>query len=145
MEIFPAGAFSAKTSKINGRLVLRGDELFAKRITVPIDSFSTQIGLRDEHFKKYLKMNEFPRAELLDLRGKSGKAKGKLLIAGVSKEMEFSYSIEENKVHTNFTLNVSDFGLTKAQYLNIGVSEIIRVNIIMPIDYFKDNKSKEMR
>lgn len=145
MEIFPAGAFKAKSSKINGRIIVRGEEVSARRITIPIDSFTTDIGLRDEHFKKYLKMDEHPRAELTELKGKNLKARGKLQIAGVLKEMEFDYTIRDNKVHTTFIVNVTDFGLTKAQYLNVGVSEIVKVTVVMPIDYFKDNESKEMR
>lgn len=139
VEITPAGSFTATSKKINGRVVLKDKKVEAKRITVPIDTFSTEVGLRDEHFKKYLKQSEYPRAILTDLTGENGIAKANLEVSGIKKDITIAYKIKEEIVFAEFTLNVQDFNLPKAKYLEVGVSEKVFIKVELPLNNIKNS------
>lgn len=133
VKLSPAGSFQAVSNKIAGRVAKKDGMIRANRVFVPIESFKTDIDLRDEHFKKHLKMADHPRAILSKLVGKDGKAKGTLEVAGVQKEIMISYKEEGNKIKAQFDVKASDFQLAKAQYMGVGVEDQVRVEVELTV------------
>ncbi len=66
----PAGSFTAKTKQITGTAKKTADGVTADGIVVDLRSLKTGIELRDSHTKKYLMVNKYPKAKLLQATGK---------------------------------------------------------------------------
>lgn len=132
VTLSPAGSFQATSDKVSGRVIKKEGILRASRITVPVDSFKTEIDLRDEHFKKHLKMKDHSRAILKKMIGQNGNAKGVLEVAGVDKPIAIKYQEKGNLILATFTVKASDFKLDKAQYMGVGVEDQVKVDVKIP-------------
>lgn len=127
----PAGSFMATSTKPKGKLTKDGDTFKADKITVSIESFKTGIDLRDEHFWKHLNSQKFSRATLSDLKAQGGKATAMLEVNGINKPINITYKVQGNEVIANFNVKASDYSLPKADYLGVGVSDEIKVDVTM--------------
>lgn len=133
VELSPAGSFTATTDKIKGDVVKNKDgSVSAKELTVAIRNINTGIDLRDEHFRKHLKFKEHPKAVLSDIKGKDGKATGMLEIAGVKKPIDITYSEEGSNINAKFKVLASEFKLSDAQYMGVGVEDGIEGEVSLP-------------
>ena len=129
VQLSPAGSFQAVSEKVTGRAARKDGMIRANRIFVPIDSFKTEMDLRDEHFKKHLKMADHPRAIVSRLIGKDGKANAVLEVAGVKKPIAITYKENGKKIKAQFSVKASDFELSKAQYMGVGVEDQVKVEV----------------
>lgn len=127
----PAGSFQATSLKPKGDLKKTGDAFSADKITVSIESFKTGIDLRDEHFWKHLKSSTHPKATLSNLKAQGGKATADLEVNGVKKPVTITYKVVGQEVLADFTAKASDFALPKAEYLGVGVSDDVKVNVTL--------------
>lgn len=135
VKLSPSGSFEAKTNHVTGRIVSKNGKLQAKKVLVPVDSLKTGIDLRDEHLKKYLKIKDHPYITLMDLVGENGVAKATINIAGVSTQLlKIDYSVDGKKLNANFIIDVLKFKLDEVKYFNIGVDNIIKINVKLDID-----------
>lgn len=132
VALSPAGSFQAVSSKAKGNITKQGDSFIADKISVSIESFRTGIDLRDEHTWKHMNSSKHPRATLTDVKGQGGKAQGILEVNGVKKPVMITYKIEGSDVHSKFAVKASEFGLSKAEYLGVGVNDLIEVEAILP-------------
>lgn len=135
VTLTPAGSFQATSTKVKGKLVDKGGEITADKITVNVESFKTGIDLRDEHFAKHLKASKKPAAEkvtLSNLKAKDGKATADLEVNGVKKPITITYKVEGDVVKAKFNVKASTFELPKAEYLGVGVSDDVVVDVEMP-------------
>jgi polyisoprenoid-binding protein YceI len=132
VTLSPAGSFNAVSSKPKGNIIKQGEAFTADKITVSIESFKTGIDLRDEHTWKHLNSKKHSKATLSDVKGQGGKATGTLEVNGVKKPVNISYKVEGQDVHAKFSVKASDFGLSKAEYLGVGVVDLINVEAVMP-------------
>ena len=132
VALSPAGSFQAVSSKAKGNITKQGDAFVADKISVSIESFRTGIDLRDEHTWKHLNSTKHPRATLTDVKGQGGKANGILEVNGIKKPVTISYKVEGSDVHSKFLVKASEFGLSKAEYLGVGVNDLIEVEAILP-------------
>jgi polyisoprenoid-binding protein YceI len=132
VKLSPAGSFQGVSSKAKGELVKVGDTFTADKITVSIESFRTGIDLRDEHMWKHLNSSKHPRAVLTNLKAKNGKATADLEVNGVKKPVAITYQVKGTAVEANFTVNASQFGLKKAEYLGVGVNDQVGVAASIP-------------
>ena len=127
----PAGSFQATSLKPKGDLKKNGNTFTADKIIVSIESFKTGIDLRDEHFWKHMKSSTQPKATLSNLKAANGKAIAQLEVNGIKKPIQITYKEVGNEVHADFTVKASDFKLPKAEYLGVGVSNDVLVNVVL--------------
>lgn len=132
ISLSPAGSFQAVSSKPKGNIIKKGDAYTADKISVSIESFKTGIDLRDEHTWTHLNSNKHPKAILTNVKGQGGKAAGTLEVNGVKKPVNITYKVVGPEVHAKFQVKASDFKLSKAEYLGVGVNDTIKVEAILP-------------
>lgn len=129
--LVPAGSFQATSLKPKGNLTKTGESFSADKIVVSIESFKTGIDLRDEHFWKHLHSSTHPKATLSNLKAQGGKATADLEVNGVKKPINISYKVSGNEVLADFTVKASDYSLAKAEYLGVGVSDEVKVDVTL--------------
>lgn len=127
------GSFTAKSEKLKGRLLKHSDNSFtADRLSVFVGSFQTENNLRDKHFAEYVgggKKLPHRRIDLLDLTAKDGKGKANLKVNGVTKPVDINFEEKDDFVEASFEVKASDFNLPKANYLGIGLEDLVKVNV----------------
>lgn len=128
ITLSPAGNFEAKNAKLRGEVKVEGTKYTAEQLWLKVDDFKTGIDLRDEHFKKHLNLNKFPKITLSKVVAENGNGSGMLTVNGQEKKVDFSYKVENPKkiVATIKTKN-SLFGLPSANYMGIGVNDDVEV------------------
>ncbi len=132
VSLSPAGSFTAISEKPKGNLFKQGESFTADKISVTIESFKTGIDLRDEHFWKHLNSSKHDKAVLTDLKANGGKATANLEVNGVKKPISIAYKIVGEEVQANFVVKASQFGLSKAEYLGVGVEDTVKVEALLP-------------
>ncbi|HXH30384.1 MAG TPA: YceI family protein [Bacteriovoracaceae bacterium] len=132
VNLSPAGSFQAVSNKVKGNLLRSGDTFTADKISVTIESFKSGIDLRDEHLWKHMQSAKHPKATLTDVKGQGGKATGILEVNNIKKPVAMAYKVVGQEVHTKFTLKASDFALPKAEYLGVGVDNLVGVEAAFP-------------
>lgn len=126
------GSFVATSEKAKGRLLKRGEEFTADRISVFANSFTTDNGLRDKHFAEYIAGGAklpYPRIDITELKASKGTGTAKLTLNGVTKPVNLTYKPEGKYVDAKFEVNASDFNLPKAEYLGIKVEDKVKVSV----------------
>ncbi len=132
VALSPAGSFTAVSNKAKGNLFKTGDTFTADKISVSIESFKTGIDLRDEHTWKHMNSKKNPKAVLTDLKAQGGKATANLELNAVKKPINIAYSVKGEVVNATFSVKASDFAYPKAEYLGVGVNDLIKVEVEMP-------------
>ncbi len=132
VSLTPAGSFQAVSQKPKGNLIKENGVFTADKIAVSIESFKTGIDLRDEHFWKHLNSSKHPKATLTNLKAQGGKGSANLEVNGVKKPVVISYTEKGKEVVAKFQIKASDFSLAKAEYLGVGVSDLVEVEAILP-------------
>ena len=129
----PAGSFQAVSTKVKGQLKLTGSTIESDKISVLIESFKTEIDLRDEHFVKHLNSGKHPKATITKLKAQDGKGTAQLELNGVTVPISVKYETIDGLVKANFKVKAADFKLSKAQYLGVGVDDEVVVDVEMPL------------
>ena len=132
VSLTPAGSFEAVSEKLKGNLIKKDGGYSADKLWVSIESFKTGIDLRDEHFWKHLNSTKFPKAVLTNVIGKGGKATAILEVNGVKKPINMTYVEKSSGITTSFQLKASEFGLAKASYLGVGVTDDVKIEATYP-------------
>ena len=106
------------------------------RVTVPLASLQTGIGLRDKHMReKYLEVQKYPDAVLElpwsavklpeDGQTSQGTAPGKMSLHGKTKDVQVKYRIVRTgnrfQVTGNIPLNLKDYDIDVPSYLGVTV------------------------
>jgi len=119
--------------------IKQGDSLVFK---ASLKNIKTGIGLRDNHTKRYLGVDQWPDTSLTvdksaiktpeDGKKASGSAPGKFRLHGVTKDVKVSYSVErhgsEYAVEGHFSVNIEDHKIEKPCYLGVCVDTTVRVD-----------------
>lgn len=127
-----SGSFVAISDKARGRLLKDGSEFKADRLSVSLDSFTTENALRDKHFAEFLSGGTtlpHPRIDIINLNGTQNKATATLVINGVKQALNLDYIEKSNYVEVTFNLKTSDFKLETPSYLGVTVSENVKVEV----------------
>lgn len=132
VTLSPAGSFQAVSSKAKGNVIKQGDSFTADKISVSIESLKTGIDLRDEHTWKHLNSSKHPKAILTKVKGEGGKAVGTLEVNGVKKPVSMTYKVAGSDINAKFSVKASDFKLPKAEYLGVGVNDVIVIEATLP-------------
>ena len=114
------------------------------KITVPLATLHTGIGLRDKHMReKYLQVDKYPDAVLEvpwsgvklpgDGQTSEGTAPGKMTIHGKSKEVKAKYRIVRTgtryQVTGNVPLNLKDYDIDVPSYMGVTVQPDIDTSV----------------
>lgn len=133
VTLSPAGSFEAKTAKLKGDVKIAGEKITAEQLWVKTEELKTGVDLRDEHFRKHLNFEKFPKITLSKIEAQNGTGKGNISINDVKQDITFKYKkINPKKLEAEFELIPSKFNLKKAEYMGIGVED--KVVIIATLD-----------
>lgn len=133
VELSPAGSFQATSDKVKGNIVKQKDgSISADKLSVSIKSMKTGIDLRNEHFWKHLNAEKHPKVILSDIKGKDGKATGQLEVSGIKKLIDITYTEQGSDINAKFSVKPSIFKLPKAQYLGVGVEDLVQGEVTLP-------------
>lgn len=130
MDILPAGFFIVKSEKIKGKVETKGDSITASKISVKVQSFTSGIVLRDEHFKKAFSSENI---EMTDIQGQGGSAIGMLHVNGISKKVSFKYAIKNNTLMAQIIVNYLEFNMKKVDYQDKTVAEKVKIKVTIPL------------
>lgn len=128
MTLSPAGSFEAATTKLRGDVVKNGDRYTAENLWVKTEELKTGIDLRDEHFRKHLNYEKFPKITLSNVEASGGQGSGMLSVCGVSNKINFTYkNVSDKQLKASFKVKPSAYKLKEAKYLEIGVDDEVEV------------------
>lgn len=134
VKLSPVGSFEAKTSKINGFAEMNGNRVSAKNVTIPVESVTTGISLRDKHMKEKLDSAQHPNLELIEASGEGGKGKAKIRMRGIEKEVSGTYKvIGGRELEARFPIKFSDFKVEGIRYQGVGVKDEAQVIVTLPL------------
>ena len=74
-----------------------------------------------------------PQHVLTQLKAHNGKGSANLEVNGVVKPVTINYSLKDGLIKATFNIKASDFNLSKAQYLGVGVEDVVTVNVEMAV------------
>lgn len=123
------GVFKATTNQIS--LSEKEDALV---FSVPLDTLTTGIDLRDIHMKKDLDVEHYPKAILEVVKSnivkQAGTANGKFTINGQTHPLDFSYSKNDaGKVEATAIMNITNWGIPARKYMGVGVKEVVVIQV----------------
>ena len=128
VSLSPAGSFEAKSAKLKGEVKKNKQGYTAEQLWVKVEELKTGIDLRDEHFKKHLNYEKYPKIIFTDIKAENGKGSGTLNVNDVKKPVNFTYKmISDKKVEATFKVKATDFNLKEAKYMEIGVENEIEI------------------
>jgi hypothetical protein len=79
-----------------------------------------------------MQSTKHPKANLTELKAKDGKGTAILEINGIKKAFNLTFAEKGQEVEAKFKLKASDFSLPKAEYLGVGVDDIVGVEVTLP-------------
>lgn len=127
VKLTPVGSFVIEAPRVEGKVERKADSLVARNIKLDLRHVSTGIELRDQHVREHFKVDKDPYAVLVKGVGKGGKFMGDLKIAGHTQRVSGTYSEKDSLVEFVFKVKNSDFKLAKANYMGVGVNDVIEV------------------
>lgn len=133
VKLSPAGSFKAESTKITGTATKTADGVMAENIEVDATAFKTGISLRDDHFKKRLKTDKFPKIKLVKALGKNGQGKARIDIMGMTKEYAGTYKIDGNTLKAEFPVKLSELKINDVKYMGVGVKDEVVIHVDLPI------------
>ena len=131
VSLTPAGSFQAVSKKPKGNLIKENGGFSADKISVSIESFKTGIELRDEHLWKHMQSSQFPKATLSELKASGGKGTANLEVNGIKKAVSISFQEKGQEVEAKLKVKASDFKLPKAEYLGVGVDDVVAIEVTL--------------
>ncbi|MGE0174710.1 MAG: YceI family protein [Oligoflexales bacterium] len=135
ITLSPVGSFDVKSPTIVGKLVRKGSVFSASELKVPVESLKTGISLRDTHLKEKLNEKKHPFIIANNVAATSDKGKASIMIAGVTKEIEFKIKdLGSNLAQATFTLVLPEFKLSGISYKGVGVEDETEVTAVIPYE-----------
>ncbi|MEI7891511.1 MAG: YceI family protein [Myxococcales bacterium] len=120
-----------------------GDDGTTVTVTIPLQSLSTDNGLRDRHMREALETSKYPNTVLTVARGDlkfpadgqslSATAPGNLFLHGVTKPVQFTYDAQNagGAIQTKgrMPVDMTLWGITPPSYAKIAVDRNVTVNV----------------
>lgn len=137
VALSPAGSFTITSLKIKGKVYLDGEgNLSAQNIKVPVKSLKTGIELRDTHLQNKLGLENDKKAALLliEASGSKGAGKAKFQVLNKTQTVDFNYKkVSEALGEATFSLSLDTFGISGISYMGVGVKDIVKVKVNLPL------------
>lgn len=131
VDLSPAGSFEIKSKSIKGKILRKGKALMTSGISVKVKKLKTGLELRDNHLHK--KLGKASKIEIISAKAIGGKGNAKIKIRDVTKPITFEYSDKGNEVEINFSIKLSEFGITGINYAGVGVKDRVVVIASLPV------------
>lgn len=140
------GSFEAKTTALSGTLTPAAAGSINGAVLIELSTFETGISLRDRHLRNnYFEVQrgaEFAVAKLENIKVErlSGKStfRGTLMLHGVRREISGTADVQSNgrgyRLNATFPLRISDFKIPEPQYLGVGVTDEISIQVALGAD-----------
>lgn len=139
----PMGDFIATMKVISGNVSLQDGKFKGKNIVVDLKSLKTGMDLRDEHAKnKYLEVNKYPTAVLLEAIGANGVGKARIKVRDKESVVNGTYKVSGSgkNLKAEFKIKLSSFGISDVNFKGIGVEDEVRVEVVVPVVRGTDTK-----
>jgi hypothetical protein len=131
VTLSPAGSFQAVSKKAKGNVIKENGIFTADKISVSIESFKTGIDLRDEHLWKHMQSSTNPKATLSNLKASGGKGTAQLEVNGKKNPVTIVYVEKGSEILAKLIVKASDFSLPKAEYLGVGVDNLVAIEVAL--------------
>jgi polyisoprenoid-binding protein YceI len=136
-ELNPYGIFTVEggSEAISGEGRKNGDEFVADKISVDLSRLKTGKLERDEHMRdRYLEIQKYPRATLIQAHGKDGVFQGELELHGVRAPISGTFEKMADGFYTaRFKLKMSDFKIKKPEYLFVEVTNTVLLEVTVRV------------
>ena len=123
-----------KGGKINGNV--NGDPTgFAGDLSLNLADFDTDSALRNKHFKKYLNVDQKPKATLRLWRHDPWDEKkefewhGLLILNGSGHEVSGKATVTGQSLVATFNLNIDDFHIEQPSFLGVKVNKDVEITV----------------
>ena len=134
IKLFPMGDFVADIKGMKGTVTVSNGNYIAKDLSLDLNTFKSGLELRDNHAKeKYLEVKKFPTATIIEASGTNGKGTGKLKIKDKIHDVSGTYKINGQNLVAEFTIKLSDFGISEINYKGVGVEDEVKIEVTAPI------------
>ena len=133
VRLSPTGSFTITGTSLSGKVVRKGDSIFAESIVLDLRNLKSGIELRDKHVQEYFETDKFPQAVLLEALGTSSSFRGKLKLRGIVKDIQGNFEDTGASGKAFFKVKMSDFNIKNASYMGLGVKDEIEVIVDGPI------------
>lgn len=132
----PAGDFVAENEQIVGKAYENADgSIEATNIKLMVKEFKTGISLRDNHMiDKYFEAAKHPEILLKAAKGQNGKGQAIIVVKGKSAKVSGTYLKGKDKLKAMFDAKISDFGIADINYKGIGVEDVVKIEVILPLE-----------
>lgn len=127
------GSFEITSNRLKGGSIKKvGDHFEVSEIFVPTKKLTSGIDLRDEHIHDRIKNENVVVKKAI---GKDGSGTGTIVIRDVEKEFVFKYEkLDDQFLKAQFDLNLKEFKIPNLSYAGVGVEDVIKVEVILPIE-----------
>ncbi len=134
VELNPMGSFEATSGALAGSAKKKGDQFIAQNIVLDLTTLDSGIELRDKHMKEeYFETKRFPKAVLIKAIGKKGKFAGILMLRNIKAKITGTYKVDGDTIEAEFTTPMTAFKIKKAAYMGVGVENMIKVKVKIPV------------
>lgn len=132
----PAGDFVAENEQINGKAYENADgTIEATNIKLTVKEFKTGVSLRDSHMiDKYFEAAKYPEILLKVGKGRNGKGDAYITVKGKTAKVSGTYMKGKEKLKAMFDVKISDFGIADINYKGIGVEDVVKIEVIVPLE-----------
>ena len=132
LSLSPAGSFEAKTNKMEGTVKKVGNKYSSDKLSLMVSDLTTGIELRDNHFRKHLNFEKYPKIYMTNIIAENGKGEGILFVNNEKQKINFEYkNTSDKKIEATFKVIPSSFKLKEAKYLEIGVDDEVEIVAII--------------
>jgi hypothetical protein len=133
VNLSPAGSFEISSKKVKGYANRSGGGFVTKGIKVKASSLDTGLKLRDDHLHKKLEVKKHKYIEITQGKAKGGKGVAIIVVKGIKKKFNFSYTESGNNLKVKFPLSLKDFNFSGINYAGVGVKDKVVVEASIPI------------
>lgn len=134
VKLFPMGDFVADIKGMKGSVTVTNGNYTAKDLSLDLNTLKSGLELRDNHAKeKYLEVKKYPTVTLLEASGTNGKGTGKLKLKDKVHDVSGTYKINGQTLVAEFTIKLSDFGISEINYKGVGVEDEVKIEVTAPI------------
>ncbi len=134
-SLYPMGSFEAKSTNVIGKGYRQGNKYFAKSLKAPINNFSTDNNMRDDHMKEKLKSDKHPFIIVENIKAENGKGTAMLTFVGVKKPITFTFKdLDGKSAEAKFDINLPDYKIEGISYKGVGVEDKLSVVVTLPYE-----------
>jgi hypothetical protein len=133
VDLSPAGSFEITSPRVRGNIQRDGSGLKADQLRVAVRSLVTANDLRDSHLHEKLEAQKHPQIIVTEAKGSGGHGSAQIEIAGIKKPLPFTYTESAGNAVVSFQLDLKDFNITGINYMGVGVRDIIKGQVSIPI------------